>query len=802
MMKRPHRSLWNAGAALGAIALLSACSGGSGGGGPINRTPAPAPAPVPSPTPTPAPAPTPTPTPTPVPPPSSFDTAEVRRSDGPQFHNAITPWRQGVTGRGTGIAIIDTGIDIDSPEFAGRILPASRDVAGDRGVDAIDDHGTNVALIAAASLDGTGVVGLAYEASLLVLRADEPGSCTPQEDDGDLEGCRFNDRAIARGIDEAVAANARVVNLSLGGSAPGPTLLDAIRRATRAGVVVVVAAGNDGDTDDPALDPDNPDPFATGILGQGNGAVIIVGSVGENGEISPFSNRAGSSAQAFLTARGERLCCVYENGTLQVTERDGSRFVTLFSGTSFAAPQVAGAVALLAQAFPNLTGQQIVDILLDTARDAGAAGTDAIYGRGILDLLEAFAPQGATRMAGSQAALSVADDVAIASAPMGNALQGAALPGVLLDKYDRAYFYELGSRIRTASAEPLLHGAARTGLRRVAVGSPDVALAFTLEQRGRTHDAALGPLQLTRAQGEAARVLAARVALRIAPDTQIGLAFAEGPDGLAVQLQGRDRPAFLVSRGGAHDLGFVHRDRQSVGVRRDLGAFGVTLTANRGEALTGAVREASDFIADRREGFGFTRLGVAADRSFGALDLTLGARWLREDRTVLGAYLHDSFGAQGADSVFVDGTAALDLGEGWRLGGEGRLGLTRAVAAGRIAEGSQWRSLSFALDASKRGIVQEADRLGFRLSSPLRVTHGGLLIDLPVSYDYTTQSAGFALRRLSLAPDGRELMGEVSWNGRAFDGLLAASLFYRSEPGHRRLAPDDGGFILRWSRGF
>ena len=58
------------------------------------------------------------------------------------------------------------------------------------------------------------------------------------------------------------------------------------------------------------------------------------------------------------------------------------------------------------------------------------------------------------------------------------------------------------------------------------------------------------------------------------------------------------------------------------------------------------------------------------------------------------------------------------------------------------------------------------------------------------------------LRRVSLAPDGRELMGELSWFGQAFDGTLAASLFYRSEPDHIRSAPDDRGLLVRWSRGF
>ena len=74
-----------------------------------------------------------------------------------------------------------------------------------------------------------------------------------------------------------------------------------------------------------------------------------------------------------------------------------------------AAPQVAGAVALLAQAFHNLSGAQIVNLLLSSARDAGDAGTDPVYGRGILDIGRAFAPQGSTALAGTSVAVPLAD---------------------------------------------------------------------------------------------------------------------------------------------------------------------------------------------------------------------------------------------------------------------------------------------------------------------------------------------------------------------------------------------------------
>ena len=98
-------------------------------------------------------------------------------SDGPEQHKAVSAWQRGATGTGRTIAVIDTGIDLDSPEFAGRIHPDSRDVAGGRSVDGEDDHGTNVSLVAAAARNNQGILGIAFDARVLALRADRPGSC-------------------------------------------------------------------------------------------------------------------------------------------------------------------------------------------------------------------------------------------------------------------------------------------------------------------------------------------------------------------------------------------------------------------------------------------------------------------------------------------------------------------------------------------------------------------------------------------------------------------------------------------------
>ena len=773
-----------------AITTLSACGGG-GGGNPV-RNPAPPPSPAPAPPPSPAPA----------PPPTTFDTAEVRRSDGPQQHDAISAWQAGTTGSGERIAIIDTGIDLDSPEFAGRIDTRSTYVAGSGDAQEVDDHGTHVALVAAGAFDQTGVVGIAYNAQILALRADRPGTCN-NSSDASLDGCRFADTDLANAVDRATSANATVINLSLGGSNPGQRLRDAVSRAAAAGIVIVVSAGNDGDSTEAGIDPDNPDPFATGLLAAGGDNVIIVGSVDENNAFSEFSNAAGDSAASFISARGEQVCCIYENGELRRTTRDGLSFVTVFSGTSFAAPQVSGAVALLAEAFPNLTGAEIVEIILESARDAGAAGTDAIFGTGLLDIGAAFAPIGTTRVAGTSTSLQLADDAAIGSSAMGDALGATTLETIVLDRYDRAFGFQLGARLRGASQTPLLQGVVASNGRRVAAGSEKLSLAFTVGEAGSAGDGtALQPLMLTQAQADSARVLAGRLSMNLASGTRAGLAFGERPEGLIGHLQGQERPAFLIARDTDGDTGFARSGKLAVAVRHEFGGLGLTTAATSGEAILGAARRGADVASRQFERFGTQGLSVALDGNTGPLAATLGASWLGEDRTVLGGYWHQAFGAAGADSLFVDGSLGFEAGSDWRIGAAYRHGFTRPVGGGLLASGARITSNAMSLDVTKRNAFARGDSIGFRIAQPLRVTGGGLDLVLPTAYDYASESPIYETTRLSLAPEGREVMGELTWAGSIGGGAFSSSLFLRTQPGHYADAPDDAGMVLRWNRQF
>jgi subtilisin family serine protease len=186
-------------------------------------------------------------------PPSFFETAEYNASYGLAAINASSAYATGVNGRGVTVGVIDTGIDRNHPEFAGAIASASIDIVSGSpdNLDDQDGHGTAVAGILAARRNGELSHGVAYNAQILAVRADTDGSCA--------SGCTFDQADIAAGTDYAVANGARVINYSLGGaSALGPVLGAALRRATDAGAVLVLAAGNDG-----AEDPTFPAQFAS-----------------------------------------------------------------------------------------------------------------------------------------------------------------------------------------------------------------------------------------------------------------------------------------------------------------------------------------------------------------------------------------------------------------------------------------------------------------------------------------------------------------------------------------------------------
>jgi hypothetical protein len=649
----------------------------------------------------------------------------------------------------------------------------------------------------AAAKDDRDIHGMAVDATILALRADQAGSCAPTAQSVDEAGCSFFDSAIATGVDRAVDNKARVINISLGSAGGASSALrTAIDRATSAGVVVVVSAGNEGDKLDPAFDPNSPSPFAQSLVANGNGLVIIATAVDDNGIITKFSNKAGVAQNAVLSALGQGICCEYRNDTIyRLVANDGTS-VRVFNGTSYSAPQISGAAALLAQAFPNLTGAQIVNLLLTSARDAGAAGTDTIYGRGILDIGRAFAPAGTTSLAGTTMAVPLIGNGGTTSAAMGDAaLSPMSANAVVLDSYGRAYDINIAEGISASAARLRLAPALVDQGRSVSIsrGTTDLAFSISASNAG---SVGVSPLLLPYGQQNQARVLAGRVSAAIARDTRFSLGIRQAAAGQVAALQGNSGAAFLTATDARMEGGFERVPDQSFAMRHQLGRFGLTGSVEAG-ATQVFERGGAAFLHNTQNRYAYASVGLGVDRPIGPAKFALGANWIREDETILGARFANFIGQYGARSVFVDGRGDVKLVGSWSLGASWRQSWTYANAGGSLTGQSVVHSNAFSLDLSGAHVLTRNDRIAFRIAQPLRVTRGGLTLNVPVAYDYATLGTTFAVRQISLAPKGQEIASELVWVVPINGGHFSSNLFWRQEPGHFENAPDDVGVAFR-----
>jgi subtilisin family serine protease len=306
---------------------------------------------------------------------------EYLRSWGVTAVGADAAYRASATGRGVTIALVDTGVPRGARDLS--VSRASVDLIENRvspkGPDG--DHAQSVAGPLASILNGKGILGLAYDSTLLSIRADMDGACAVQ--------CAFRTYDVARGIDYALKNKARIIILAMVSPTPdkplSATLDKALSRAVDAGAIVVIAGGNTG-----SAEPAWPARFASNP--RYGGQVIAVGATNLEGELADWSVRAGSTRDSFLAAPGA-----------QIITDCGTRYCSMVSGTSFSAPYVAGAAALLMDAYPKLTGREVAQLLLTHAKDLGEPGPDAVYGQGALDVAAAFKAAGAMAQAGGAA---------------------------------------------------------------------------------------------------------------------------------------------------------------------------------------------------------------------------------------------------------------------------------------------------------------------------------------------------------------------------------------------------------------
>ena len=679
--------------------------------------------------------------------------------------NASAAFNQGGTGQGITVAVIDSGVFASPPDLAGAISTQSTDIIASRGQpNGIDQHATFIAGIIASRFNGQGTIGVAYDSTILNIRADSPGTCTS----GSKNTCSFDDDDLARGIDYAVDHGAKIINLSVGGSTPNsPLFVQALTRAVNAGLVVTVAAGNDSNTS-----PDYPSQYA--VDPRFVGSVLAVGATDENNVLASYSNKAGNTAAGYVVAPGDNV----------ITNCDGTTCWTI-SGTSFSAPAAAGAVALLLQAFPSLTGKQAVAILEQTADDLGAPGVDSIYGNGLIDLAKAFQPIGA--MSVPQSATKAAEATSYAGSSVGSAFGDAfsrtqALTTVGFDSFGRMFRINLASGL--PSTRPTLIASAVTPAMRetaMSVGGKGVAVSFTAGMA----QPDLGPLRGT-----------ARLVQERQDRTDLNLQITAGRFSFqAWRGQNGMAPAPGLA---ASSNAFASLAHPTQAVRAAYDLHGVSISTEMGASSR---EEFYGLMQLQPSSYAMATLGVARSRwsasaSFGRLDEPEGPLGsLLPGATSFSMPAHTDFATFHADFA---ATPRLVVSA------EGSLGRTRAESS-FLGQAAPLISSSWRVTARTQCGGPDGDCTHFELDldQPVRVERGAfstVLPDVPASYE---DPLYFSRRTFSAAPSGRELdlrLGmDRSWNGLGFFQL---QLVTARDQGNYSGQPVSLGVLANWRTSF
>ena len=362
---------------------------------------------------------------------SSFCTSEFNNQYGLVTTKAYEAFDDGYDGDGVKVAILDGEFDLNHSDLDANWITGydeedDDNTPGHSGSHS-DSHGTHVAGIIGAERNGSGMMGIAYNASLMPVKIFR--------DNGVFAG------EISNSVAYAVDNGATVLNNSWGtstwtsaatctvggvaytcyGYIPNDSSSSGFNSASErtewddvatANAVAVFAAGNNGNNSETGkIDFYRSDKSTlltdysvsvvkdAGLISYSNRSTyearfglidsdisenwLNVVAVDSNNIIADFSNGCGDTKAYCIAAPGVGI-----NSTVH-TSIDSSGY-SEYPGTSMAAPHVSGAVAVMKEKWPNLTGAQIVDLILSSATDLGASGTDEVYGVGLLNMAGAM----------------------------------------------------------------------------------------------------------------------------------------------------------------------------------------------------------------------------------------------------------------------------------------------------------------------------------------------------------------------------------------------------------------------------
>lgn len=313
----------------------------------------------------------------------NYQTPEYHRQEGLQQINAAQAYSYGYTGSGVTVGFLDSGIAASHPEFLGQLAGGydfirEEPVGPGVGFDE-EGHGSHVAGIIAAGRDNAGMHGVAFDARVFSVRMND----TEDDDDDFAPGWNFLAKQKLAIINNSLGVNncpdkpgpCHVADYTATSAmAALPKTIAGMRNVAASGALMVFATGNESQP--------HPD-FLGGaphLFPDLKNSWLAVAAVGSDNRITDYSNRCGVAQAWCLSAPGGGDGDQDKFGIYSVNAEGG---YMRGSGTSMASPHVAGAAALVKQAYPYFTAHNLQQTILTTATPLG---DPAIYGWGLLNV--------------------------------------------------------------------------------------------------------------------------------------------------------------------------------------------------------------------------------------------------------------------------------------------------------------------------------------------------------------------------------------------------------------------------------
>lgn len=761
------RGWWLGGAAVAGIAVAAGGGGGGGGGG--SSTPAEEPIvdedpglptppvePIPGEDPAPQPGdPLPTPDYGPEPGPENPAdrtlplSSEHALTNGYNLTYGHVAHDRGFTGAGSRIAIIDSGVRSTHNELTGQIAGHFNVLTGETtaaaGSDS-GDHGTHVAGILAARRNNSGTVGYAYGAQLLNVRFTNAN-----------DEITASDQQLANGFAWARANGARWFNNSWGVEITAadagritienafPALLAEWRTGAADQRIYVWATGNES-LDQPLVFAALPTLYPELT----NNWIAVASVDSDTGVLSSFSNACGDAAAWCLVAPGTDIVSSINLGD----DRYGR-----FSGTSMATPAVTGALAVVSQAFPTLSSDQVVQRLFYTANKQGRYADTSLYGQGLLDLELATRPVGTlTLVSADGAVLPLSDSALVLGAPFGAANPLAGMQIMTTDQLSAGFAVELGQFLAPRQYRY------------------DSAEAFARLSRSQSSETR-GAQSLTRFAGEG---LSDSVVMTL--DQADGSALSFGQVGDMDMLDGSHARIGLsqLDASLASPFWLQQEGEQALAMRQRL-------------SLGAAHLEFTSAASNLRQGLA---LGLTAGSPL--YSATLEAGYIRGRDGLFDSQGKGVFDLSSASSTVYTGVRGEMMRGGLNLAHAAYVGQTRIAGAGLFADMDKVTTSSWLLS----GTYDLGDQAwGMTLQQPLRVESANARATLATGY----LGNQFDLRSvaLNLAPDGRQLNLEAYWRKRLDSHRdIKFSWLGIREPGHRAGAAPLQVVMGQWQQRF